>query len=259
MLLTAQPSSYADVEEMRERYRAENPVQIVHDSALRRGIADAFLFRLDDQVVGYGGVWNKYHPRQVMELFLLPDHRAFELDACRRLIVASGSTHIEAQTNLPVLHRLLQALGQDVTTEAILFREPTHPSGPSPSSAARQAATEPPPGMRFRPRTPADDGRIFEHLHEPVGDFVIESDGVVIATGGYLCHYNPPYADLFMEVHAPHRRRGVGSYLVRQLRVEARRVGKVPAARCSPDNTASAATLTRAGLEPCGHLLSARL
>ena len=65
---------------------------------------------------------------------------------------------------------------------------------------------------------PDDADRIFAHEHEPVGEWMIEVEGQVVATGGALHHYNPPYADIYMEVAEAHRRRGYGSYLVQEIR-----------------------------------------
>jgi GNAT superfamily N-acetyltransferase len=101
----------------------------------------------------------------------------------------------------------------------------------------------------------ADQEQVFEHKHEPVGDWMIESDGVAVATGGALFHYNPPYGDLFMEVHESHRQRGYGSYLVQELKRICYEMGKIPAARCNVSNTASRNTLQKAGMLPCGRIL----
>jgi GNAT superfamily N-acetyltransferase len=58
-----------------------------------------------------------------------------------------------------------------------------------------------------------------------------------------------------MEVSEPARRRGVGSYLVQELKCCAYEAGKRPSARCDPDNVASRRTLQKAGFLPCARLL----
>jgi GNAT superfamily N-acetyltransferase len=103
--------------------------------------------------------------------------------------------------------------------------------------------------------TDAEKERVFEHKHEPVGDWVIEHSGMVVATGGALFHYNPPYGDLFMEVHETHRRQGFGSYLIQELKRSCYEIGKVPAARCNASNVGSRNTLQKAGMLPCGRIL----
>ena len=89
-------------------------------------------------------------------------------------------------------------------------------------------------------------------------DAVVGS-GPVVATGGFLCHYNPPYGDIFMEVTEPARRQGIGSYLVQEVKRVCYEAGKKPAARCGPSNIASRRTLQKAGLLPCGRLLAGKI
>ena len=43
----------------------------------------------------------------------------------------------------------------------------------------------------------AEDGT-FEHKAEPAGDYVLEFGGEAVATGGFMLHYNKPFADLYM-------------------------------------------------------------
>jgi predicted GNAT family acetyltransferase len=62
-----------------------------------------------------------------------------------------------------------------------------------------------------------------------------------------------------MAVHEAYRRRGFGSYLVQELKRVAYEQGKRPAARCNPDNTASRNTMQKAGLLPCGRILTGRV
>jgi GNAT superfamily N-acetyltransferase len=76
---------------------------------------------------------------------------------------------------------------------------------------------------------------------------------------GVLCHYNPPYGDIFMSVAESFRRRGYGSYPVQELERVAYEMGKVPAARFNAANGASRATLQRAGLLQCARVLTGRI
>jgi GNAT superfamily N-acetyltransferase len=86
-------------------------------------------------------------------------------------------------------------------------------------------------------------------------DWLIEADGAIVASGGFLCHYNPPYGDVYMSVAEPFRRQGFGSYIVQEVKRVCYEAGKKPAARCNGDNVASRRTLERAGLVPCARLL----
>jgi GNAT superfamily N-acetyltransferase len=105
----------------------------------------------------------------------------------------------------------------------------------------------------FRNRN--DNDIVFEHTSEPVGDYVLEVNKQVIATGGFLLHYNKPFADLYMEVEKNHRQKGFGSLLIQELKRQCYLAGRVPAARCNIDNVASRATLTKAGLKIAGFML----
>ncbi len=59
-----------------------------------------------------------------------------------------------------------------------------------------------------------------------------------------------------MEVDEPSRRRGIGGYLIQELKRVAYEMGRVPAARCNVTNAASRATLQKAGMLPCARVLA---
>ena len=106
------------------------------------------------------------------------------------------------------------------------------------------------PNGVFRHATPEDLGPDAD------AEWIIEAKGVVVASGGFLCHYNPPYGDVFMNVAEPARRQGFGSCLVQEVKRVCYEAGKKPAARCNPTNAASRRTLEKAGFLPCGRLLA---
>jgi GNAT superfamily N-acetyltransferase len=58
-----------------------------------------------------------------------------------------------------------------------------------------------------------------------------------------------------MEVAEPFRRRGLGRYLVQELKRICYQMGSVPCARCNTENVASRKTLQKAGFAPCAHIL----
>ena len=234
-------AEYRDVEALRELYRQEANCQIIADSLLGRGLADPYLIVVEGRVGGYGGVRNRYDPGRVMEFYTLPALRGFALPMFREFLAASGATSIQAQTNMPLMLMLLYDCAQNIATHNILFEDAftSHLDCPQ---------------ARFRRTLPEGDA-VFAHHSEPVGDWLVEAEGVVVATGGFLCHYNLPYADIFMEVSEPARRQGIGSYLVQEVKRVCYEAGKKPAARCDPANVGSRRTLQKAGLLPCGRLL----
>jgi GNAT superfamily N-acetyltransferase len=229
---------------MREEYRREIGCQIVHDSWHARGLTTSYLLRLDGRIVGYGAVGGV--PREpkdtVKEFFLLPPYRGSALALFRELIAASGAHRIEAQTNDPLLLLMLLDCATGLSSETVLFAD----------GLTTQHA---PPGVVFQELTEAERQHAFPHAHEPVGEFGLVRDHTVVATGGLTFHYNPPYADLYMEVAAPDQRHGLGSYLVQELKRVCYEMERIPAARCNVANVASRSTLQRAGMFPCARIV----
>src|SRR5204862_6448036 len=90
---------------------------------------------------------------------------------------------------------------------------------------------------------------------DPDAKWVVEIEGTVAAAGDILFHYSRPYGDIYMKVAEPFRRRGLGSYLVQELKRVCYEGASVPAARCNPKNIASRQTLQNAGFVPCAHIL----
>lgn len=230
--------------DLREEYRREMGCQIVHDSWHVRGFTTSYLLHLDERIVGYGSVGGA--PRDpkdtIKEFYLLPQFRGSALPLFRQLIATSGARTIEAQTNDPLLLLMLFDCAREVSSSTILF-------------ADGLTTAHAPPGTTFRRLTEAERQGAFPHTHEPVGEYGVECGDRLAATGGLALHYNPPYADLYMEVAAPYQRRGFGSYLVQELKRVCYAMGGLPTARCDEANVASRLTLQRAGMFPCGRIV----
>jgi GNAT superfamily N-acetyltransferase len=236
----------ADVTALRELHRHEMNAQIVHDSFLGRGFSDPYLVKVDGLIAGYGLVANRYDPDMVDEFYVAPAFRSEALPMFHQLLEVSGAKTIRAQTNDRLQLLMLYDCATNIKITNILFAD-----------AFRSALTCS-DGL-FRRLADSERKTVFNHGSEPVGDWCIECDGRVVATGGALFHYNPPYGDVFMEVDEPYRRRGFGSYLVQELKRICYEIGKVPAARCNASNLASRRTLEKAGLLPCGHILQGKV
>ena len=242
MKIQVLPAAYEDVEAMRELYRQELNCQIIHDSFLSRGLADPYLIHVNGRIEGYGAISNKYDKGRLIGFYTFPDVRNLSRFIFRELLIATQATHIEAQTNAPLMLLMLHDYATNITAEKVLFHD---------TFVTHLVCAN---GI-FRRSVPKDAASIFPHQHEPVGDWVIEASGQVVATGGFLSHYNPPYGDIYMEVAEAFRRMGFGSYLIQELKRVCYEAGKEPAARCNPGNLASRRALEKAGLLPCGHLL----
>jgi RimJ/RimL family protein N-acetyltransferase len=86
--------------------------------------------------------------------------------------------------------------------------------------------------------------------------WVVTSNGSIAGAGGILYHYNRPYGDVYMKIAEPFQGKGLGAYLVQELKKACRAIGNIPAARCNIWNLASRRTLQKAGFVPCGNLVS---
>jgi GNAT superfamily N-acetyltransferase len=247
--LEVTPAALEAILELREEYRREMDCQIVHDSWHARGFVTSHLLRVGGEVVGHGAVGGPPGEARdvVKELFVRAPWRRHSLGLLRTLVATSGARWIEAQTNDRLLSLLLYDCTVDWTSDTILFAD------------ARATAHPAPTGAVVRRMTADDRGRVFEHTLEPVGEWGLELEGRIVATGGVLTHYNPPWGDLFMEVDGTHRLCGLGSYLVQELKRICREGGRTPAARCRQENVASRRTLERAGMLPCARIVRGRI
>ena len=242
----AKLSSAEDVLPLRTRYREEMNCQIVHDSIHRReGWTLSYVLDLGGVVAGFGSVaiggpW-KDKPT-VFEFYVLPERRSRAFDLFEALLAASDARFFEVQTNdvLPTIMAL--TYGRDIATEKIVFHD-------------KLTTAHPPNGAILRRVTSEEEIRICLERRQGGGEWLLELDGTIAAKGGILFHYNRPYGDLYMEVPEPFRRRGLGSYLVQELKRLCYELGAVPCARCNPTNIASRRTLQKAGFVPFAHII----
>lgn len=242
MTITAERAELRDILPLRQLFLQENNFQIRYDAYHARGWTDSYLLRAEDLTVGYGAIKGQERDSRdtVFEFFVVRPFRKNASALFGQLLAASSAEYIECPSNDLLLSSMLFEFSTSVKSEVVLFED--------------HAVTEHiVPGATFRPRSKND--HIFEHGTEPVGDYVIELGGEVVATGGFLSHYNPPFSDLYMEVRKDCRCRGIGSFLLQEVKKQCYLSGRVPAARCSIQNLASRATLAKAGLRVCGFML----
>ena len=246
MDVSAKATSFEEIIRWRDMHRLEMACQITHDSIhTRPGWTEEYVLLLEETGVGYGSVavggpWTG--KPTVYEFYLVPHQprlHAFEL--FQALLAASKAGAIEIQSNDTLSTVMLHAFAENVISESILFHD-------------KVATSHRPPGATFREPVAAEAPDVAESDLKWCG--VVELDGTVAGSGGILFHYNRPYGDIYMDVAEPFRRRGVGSFLVQELKRVCYEGGHVPAARCSPSNLASRRTLQKAGFVPCGHILT---
>ena len=246
MTLKAVKSELKDIQPLRSLFLQEMNFQIRYNACHERGWTDSYLLTIDDVVIGYGSIKGQDLSDRdtVFEFFVIPPFRKASSPLFRELLAVSHAVCIECQSNDALLSSMLYEFSRNISSDVMLFED--HVS-------TRHAI----PGAVFRPAR--DDDKVFDHKVEPAGNYVIEQFGEVVATGGFMLHYNRPFADLYMEVREDCRRRGLGSFLLQEVKKECYVAGRVPAARCSIRNTASRATLIKAGLRTCGFMLTGTL
>jgi GNAT superfamily N-acetyltransferase len=238
MTISVKPVAVEDILPWRDLYRREMNCQIVHDNMhARAGWTQPYMVEIAGAPAGHGsiligGPWTG--TRTVFEFYLGRQHRLRAFDAFETLLTASQATAIKAQTNDALLTVMLHTWAKNIVSEKIVFED--------------QLTT-----------THALDSAIFRRRGEPDHDWCLEIGGAVVATGGILYHYNRPYGDIYMEVAEPRRLRGLGSYLVQELKRVCYEMGSIPCARCNPENIASRKALQKAGFVPCAHILSGTL
>jgi GNAT superfamily N-acetyltransferase len=232
---------------LRALFMQESNFQVRYNAVHERGWSDSYLISVDGKKVGYGsvmGIEDRTDRNDIFEFYLTPAYRNYSSVIFKQLIDVSTPRYIECQSNDLILSSMLYEYAHKINSEVVLFKD-----GPVTEMAI--------PGITVRKREKSDE--VFDHKHEPDGDYVLISDKQVVATGGFLLHYNFPFADLYMEVHEDHRQKGYGSLLIQEIKKACYLSGRVPAARCGITNKASKATLLKGGMAVAGYMLSGEI
>lgn len=243
MTLTVTKSNLEDILYLRNLFLQENNFQIRYNACHERGWANSYAVMLDKEKIGYGSIKGNENIQDrdtVFEFYIIPSLRKLASAAFHEFLRTSKANFIESQSNLLLLTSLLYEYGQNISSNVILFEE----------SLTTDIILD---DILFRKRKENDVA--FEHKAEPVGNYVLEHNQEVVATGGFLLHYNIPFADLYMEVREDCRRKGLGSFLIQEVKKQCYLAGRVPAARTGIENLASKATLLKAGLKIAGYML----
>lgn len=243
MEIKVSKSTVQAIQPLRVLFLHEANFQFISNSYHARGWTDVYTFTYDNAVVGYGGICGNEDRKErncVFEFYIIPTYRNRAALFFSELLKITKATIIVCQSNDVLLIQMLYTFAKNIYTETILFKD----------HFVSSLTCE---NVLFKKRAEADI--IFEHKAEPDGDYVLDINGEVVATGGFLTHYNIPYGDLYMEVAEQHRKKGYGSYLIQELKRLCYTNGFVPAARCDLSNAASKATLLKAGFTICGYKL----
>lgn len=246
MQILARACEFNEIASLREAYRDEMRCQIIHDSIHERpGWTVEYILEIDGAAAGYGSVavggpWTASHT--LYEFFVKKESRSHIFDLFAALLAKCNASTIETQTNDLSLTVILHTFAQNLRAEKILFED-------------RFKTQLAPEGAAFRPSETVDVELLKAAGLDDTAGWVVTLDGRVAGAGGILHHYNRPYGDIYMKIAEPFQRRGLGAYLVQELKKTCRAGGSVPVARCNIGNVASRRTLQRAGFVPCGNLV----
>lgn len=225
----------AELGDLRKKLLAAIDNQFTYDKCHLYGWADTYLFRTDSSIAGYGSVWGKDRREDrdsIFEFYLEPEFRDHAHQIFARFVEISKVGWIECQSNDPFLTEMFFEFATDIYAEAILFEDDFESS--ITIDGARLEAVETPESHR---------------LHR---EYVLKYNDDIVGQGGLLLNYNFPYADIYYGIGELYRRKGFGSLFVQELKKEAYKMGRVPAARTGIDNMISKRTMIKAGLRPCG-------
>ena len=244
MKIKVEKVGLSEILPLRHLFLQENNIQIRYYACHERNWTHSYILKIDDQKIGYGSVKGKDDYLKdrdaIFEFYIIPPFRKHANKLFSELIKSSNAKYIECQSNQTLLPELFYEFSENINTETILFAD--HISTNHKIS-----------DVIFRIRK---TGEIITGKKESdMGAYVLEKENEIIATSGFLTHYNFPFADLYMEVKESYRGKGVGSFILQEIKRECYLVGHVPAARCNTKNEASKGALLKAGFRICGYML----
>lgn len=245
MHATAAKTELNEILPLRVLFLQEFNRQFINNAFHERGWADSYLLAIDGVTVGYGSIQGREIKDRdtIFEFYVIPAFRNYSSQLFRELIAAADAKYIECQSNDMQLSAMLYEFSASVDSKVVLFEDHVVTDHVIPGAVLRHGGQE---NWTYKPS-------------EKAGEYVLELGGEIVATAGFLLHYNKPFADLWMEVREDHRRQGLGSFALQEVKKECYLAGRVPAARCNMKNPASRATLIRAGMRVCGFLLIGQL
>jgi GNAT superfamily N-acetyltransferase len=226
-------STLSTIVHFRNQFLQENDIQFVLDKCHRYGWADTYLLTNNGEQVGYGSVWGKDKREDrdaIFEFYLIEPARNIANEFFIMFSKTSKASYIECQSNDRFLYPMFQKFATNTYAEAILFADDYETN-----LFIGDASIE------RKEQGNSDDQQ-----------YVINYNGTVAGTGGFMLNYNFPYADIYYEIHEDYRRKGLGSYFVQELKKEIYKMGRVPAARCNVTNAISRSTLLKSGFVVCG-------
>jgi GNAT superfamily N-acetyltransferase len=192
---------------------------------------------------------------ELLRFHLLENYLARAQELFRWIVSTYGIQQAITSTTEPLYFSLCLDLQSSVTPHSYLFRDHqrTEPLPVFSNGSIRKAHTaELDDLVRFyRANTEGPGEWIEGFLHERLTReelFVLHDRQVIVATGECIpSPQQPPYADLGMVVAQAYRGRGLGSFMLSQLKHYCYETGWKPICSCAADNHASKKAIEKAG------------
>lgn len=247
MKLSIHKTNLTEILPLRSKYLEAMNCQVRYDACHARGWSDSYLVRLDGKATAYAAIkgFDALKDRDtIFEFYVLPAYQQYQRQFFEALLQSTEADFVECQTNDPFLSPMVFEYAKQIESKVMLFE----------AGGETDWQVD---DFSFREREPGD---ILIGLNEKdPGKYILARAKEAVAMGGFLTHYNEPFADIYMEVREDLRQQGLATFLVQELKKACIAAGRIPAARCNIANEASRRTLVKAGMKICGYMLSGKL
>lgn len=192
---------------------------------------------------------------ELLRFYLVESYQARAQELFRWMVLTYGIQQAITSTIEPLYFSLCLDMQSSVAPHSYLFRDHqrTEPLPVLSNGSIRKANnTELDDLVHFyRANTEGSGEWIEGFLRERLTReelFVLYDRQTVVATGECIrSQRQPPYADLGMVVDQAHRGRGLGSFMLTQLKQHCYKTGLKPICSCAADNHASKKAIEKAG------------
>lgn len=242
LTIQAERVPYHKIEHFRQLFIATLRSQVHYEACHARRWAEYYQLSLGQNKAGYAALKGMEHLQDrdsVFEFFLLPHYRQHALHFFRKILSVTEARFVEVQTNASLLAALAHTVCDSLHDELWLLGDDhvTHHHLP---------------GAQFRKRLPEDQ---IPWLPEKPGDYLLTIGEKIVAEGGILKHFNPPFADIHMSVSPSFQGKGIGTFFVQELKKACYTSAGLPVAHCQIDNLPSRETLQKAGMAVFGKMI----
>ncbi len=245
-MITITPTAFEQIHRLRQHYVATLPggLEGYAEDKARAGMP--YAIAMADQPIGYACI---DHAKCLWQFHLVRHATPQGPEIFAQLIGEGLMTAAVISTRDPLSIALCSEFQQRVWCQAYLFEDGWRTCEPLPDYTS----------VTLRLAQPGEAAR----LADLCGDFLEAYEPYILNQRLYILEaaigflgigladpvlIHPPYTCIGMFVHPDHRQRGVGAYLIQQLKARVYALGYIPIAGCGYNNVASRKTLERGGM-----------